>query len=417
MERELQQWLHEQQQRQQQQLRSPRHEFRYIKYGFFCGEKLMEDKLTFEELYEAYTLCLKNKKNKHGTYGFVNYNLCKNLIEILDELNQRKYVPKPSNCYVVTDPALREIYAAQFSDRVVQHFYMNEVEDILDEKLIDGCCSCRKERGTDYALGLLRKYLTKTSKNGKKDCFFLKIDLSGYFMSIDRKQISDKFLKLIEENYIGKHKDLLIYLTPIIFENNPAKNCIYKCNENIRKNVPERRKMNPKSDYGMAIGNLTSQAGSNLNLNEFDHFIIEELKLNQYIRYVDDIVIVSDDREKLYNALPVIIEKLQETHQNISRKKTKIDTAYHGVPFLGKVSYPYGYQTAKKETAIRVYTRARELEYTDDDNFLARVNSQIGLLKKYNCRKLIFNYYKIVKEKMPQTVAFDENNLIFIKTG
>ena len=115
----------------------------------------MEDKLTFEELYEAYTLCLKNKKNKHGTYGFVNYNLCKNLIEILDELNQRKYVPKPSNCYVVTDPALREIYAAQFSDRVVQHFYMNEVEDILDEKLIDGCCSCRKERGTDYALGLL----------------------------------------------------------------------------------------------------------------------------------------------------------------------------------------------------------------------------------------------------------------------
>ena len=87
----------------------------------------MEKKLTFEEIYEAYNLCLKNKKKKMGTYNFVNENLCKNLIELLDELNKREYVPKQSNCYVITDPALREIYAAQFADRIVQHLYMREV--------------------------------------------------------------------------------------------------------------------------------------------------------------------------------------------------------------------------------------------------------------------------------------------------
>ena len=103
---------------------------------------------------------------------------------------------------------------------------MKEIEDILEEELVDGYCSCRKGKGTDYALKLLKKYLVETSNFGKKDCFFLKIDLSGYFMSIDRKQVSEKFSKLIRDKYKGKHKELLLYLTPVIFENNPALNYV-----------------------------------------------------------------------------------------------------------------------------------------------------------------------------------------------
>ena len=131
---------------------------------------------------------------------------------------------------------------------------MKEVEKFLEEELVEGCCSCRKNKGNEYALGLLKNYLTQTSRCGKSDCFFLKIDLSGYFMSIDRKQISEKFFKLIQDKYTGKHNDLLLYLTPIIFENNPAENCIYKCNEKTRRSVPDRRKMDFNSIYGMAIG-------------------------------------------------------------------------------------------------------------------------------------------------------------------
>lgn len=117
----------------------------------------MEKKLEFKVLYDAYILCLKNKKKKYGTYNFVNDELCKNLDELLDKLNNRKYIPEASNCYVITDPALREIYAAQFSDRVVQHFYMKEIESILEKELIENCCSCRKGKGNDYALKLLKK--------------------------------------------------------------------------------------------------------------------------------------------------------------------------------------------------------------------------------------------------------------------
>lgn len=373
----------------------------------------MEDRLEFEELYQAYNLCLKNKKKKRGTYKFTNEELCKNLIELIDKLNTHTYEPKPSNCYVITEPALGEIYAAQFSDRIVQHFYMNEIEDILEEELIEGCCSCRKGKGTDYALKLLRNFITKTSNYGRKNCYYLKIDLSGYFMSIDRKQVSDKFRNLIVEKYKGKHKELLLYLTPVIFENNPALNCRYKCNEEIRKKVPKRRKMNPDSNYGMAIGNLTAQAASNLNLKEFDEYITKNLGLKQYVRYVDDIVIISDNKKKLIKELANIVEKLKETNQKINMKKTKIDTAYHGVQFLGKVSYPYGYQKPGKQLIIRVCQKGKNIKYDDKMELLSKTNSQIGTLKKYNARKLILQYKTILPQKAQNDLNFDENTCKF----
>lgn len=118
----------------------------------------MEEELSFEELYDAYLSCLKRKKNKKGTYNFVNHDLCKNLISLLDSLNNKTYTPKSSDCYVITDPALREIFAADFSDRVVQHFYMNKINNILESELVDGCYSCRIGKGTDYALKLLKNY-------------------------------------------------------------------------------------------------------------------------------------------------------------------------------------------------------------------------------------------------------------------
>lgn len=164
------------------------------------------------------------------------------------------------------------------------------------------------------------------------------------------------------------------------------------------------------------FGNLTSQAGSNLNLNEFDHYVVDGLKLSNYIRYVDDIVIISNDRQKLKDALPKMKKKLAETHQTISEKKTKIDTVYHGVPFLGKVTYPYrGYQVPSKQVYIRINQKTKNFSYSDVDNLLAKVNSQIGFLKNYNCRKVILEYANNILKKTNNTIKFNSQNLKFSK--
>ena len=344
--------------------------------------------ITFEDLYKAYESCLRKKKNKIGTYTFTNDNLCKNLYELLEELNSRTYRLSPSNCYGITTPAPREIYAAQFRDRIVQHFYMNEINNVLEETLIDTCCSCRKGKGVDYALKELRRMAMEVSENGTKDCYFLKIDLSGYFMSIDRQYICDKFLELIETKYTGKYKDILLWLTPIIFLHNPAKDCNKFVDPKTYTKIPERRILKPDSPYGIAIGNLTAQAGSNLNLNDLDHFVIDDLDIPNYVRYVDDAIIVSNSKQELFSILNKIETLLTNKGAKLNRKKTRIDTAYHGIEFLGKVTYPYGYQKPTKEVIKRTMANVEKLNL-NDKHFKESIASTIGMFKNYNCRKLI----------------------------
>ena len=62
----------------------------------------------------------------------------------------------------------------------------------------------------------------------------------------------------------------------------------------------------------------------------------------------------------MIEAIPKIKKKLNETHQTINKKKTKVDTAYHGIKFLGKISYPYGYQKPSKQVVKRVCKKAKK---------------------------------------------------------
>ena len=366
-------------------------------------QKGMYKVVTLERLIEAYEACIKRKRGKLSAMEFSDDNLLPNLLSIVDDINTRTYKTSPSTCFVVQDPTTREIFAADFRDRIVQHFYIQEISNILDNTLIDATTSCRLGKGTSYALELLKTYLTTVSETGKKDCFYLKIDLSGYFMSLNRDYLNSLFLNLIKTSYTGEYKDELIYLTPIIYKDDPTFNCIIKASQELFDSVPERKSIFKAHGKGLAIGNLTAQAGSNLNLNAFDHYCIETLRFNEYVRYVDDIIIISNSRNKLVKALPLITKKLAESGQVLNQKKTHIDTAYHGVPFLGKMSYPYGTQTLTKITRNRLFDNARNMPL--DDSTLPRLNSQIGLLRHYAVYKDIIRYYNLLPKKVRNSYA------------
>ena len=68
-------------------------------------------------------------------------------------------------------------------------------------------------------------------------------------------------------------------------------------------------------------GNLTAQAASNFNLSEFDSYVINELGLKEYVRYVDDIVILADNKKILFESLPFIIQKFITNLLTVYRHK------------------------------------------------------------------------------------------------
>ena len=99
-------------------------------------------------------------------------------------------------------------------------------------------------------------------------------------------------------------------------------------------------------------------------------------------------------------------------------KKTKIDTAYYGVKFLGKVSYPYGYQKPSKQVIIRIGQKAKTIKYTSCESLLAKVNSQIGNLKNYNCRNLISQYADLLPKEVEQIIKFNKDkNKFYLKSN
>ena len=369
--------------------------------------------VNFERIYIAYEDCMRRKSSSPSALQFSFALLAKELTRIAEDINERKYEHGNSSCFAITCPTAREIYAAQFRDRVVQHFFCQEVKPLLEKTFIDTTCSCRKKKGTDYALRKLREFVMEVSDGGIGDCFYLKLDMSGYFMSIRRERVTRLMTELIEREYHGNYKEELLYLTPIIYMNNPAKSRIMKTSREIWNQIPERKRMDPDGETGLAIGNITAQDGSNLNLNEFDHYCTESLGFKEYVRYVDDAIILGRSKQKLLDILPLIERKLAESGQKLNLRKTKIDTAYHGIKFLGKMTYPYGYQRMVKGSAGRTMKAAREFRL--NENYLSKLNAQAGRTKHYACRNLMADYIKALPPEVKEKVYFDEGKWKFVK--
>lgn len=109
-----------------------------------------------------------------------------NLNVLCDELMERTYVPGSSQCFIINDPKKREVFAAEFRDRIVHHLYYNMVHTMLERTFIQDSYSCIKGRGTHYGVRRLEHHIRSASCNYTQPCYVLKLDIKGHFMHIDR---------------------------------------------------------------------------------------------------------------------------------------------------------------------------------------------------------------------------------------
>ena len=92
---------------------------------------------------------------------------------------------------------------------------------------------------------------------------------------------------------------------------------------------------------GLPIGNLTSQFFANVYLNELDQFIKRKLKIKYYLRYVDDLVLLSESPEQLNEWRKEIVLFLKENLGLVLHpKKDKSGSIYQGIDFVGYVTKP-----------------------------------------------------------------------------
>jgi RNA-directed DNA polymerase len=258
------------------------------------------------DLFEAYFQCRKNKRNTHNAIAFeVDYE--HNLMQLVEELNNGSYQPGRSIAFIVNNPVKREIFAADFRDRVLHHWLIGKLNPFFEQVFINDSYACRTGKGTHFGIKQVDSFIKACSNNYKTDCYILKLDIAGFFMHINRSILFKRLQQFILRNYQAEDKTLVLDICEKLIFNNPAENCIIKGKRNDWNGLPKNKSLfHSPPGCGLPIGNLTSQVFANFYLNAFDHFIKTILGIRYYGRYVDDFVIVHQNKEFLKSLIPKI---------------------------------------------------------------------------------------------------------------
>ena len=280
------------------------------------------------------------------------------------------YVHGPYVRFWVNDHKLREIHKASVRDRIVHHALYRTLYPYFDRKFIHDSYSCRLGKGTFRALQRLDVFTRRESQNHTRTVWVLSCDIKKCFASVDHQ---------ILKNILARH----IACPKILDALNSVIDSFHT----------------DQVDKGIPLGNLTSQLFINIYLNELDQYIKRVFKIRSYLRYADDFVIMSSDRDQLLKLLPKIGDFLEE-HLSLRLRPNHrpVRTIVSGVDFLGWVNFP-NHRVLRNTTKWRMF---RRLEQSVAKATLA---SYRGLLSHGNGHKL-----RVRVDNMVPKTCYDDDN-------
>ena len=365
------------------------------------------------DLHAAFQLVKRHKGTKPYVQHFER-KLMQNIEKLADDLLSRTYLPEPSTVFIVERPKKREVFAAQFRDRVVHHLYYNYTHELFERTFIADSYSCIEGRGTHYGIERLKQQMRQESMNWQRECYVMRMDKRGYFMNIDRHILLDIVLRTLDKmagHRIARgHKlrwcdwidiDFVKWLSREIIMLDPKKNCRMVGTVDDWNDLDHSKSLFYTNDEcGLPIGNLTSQLLSNVYLNEFDQYCKRILRCKHYGRYVDDSYIVSHDKQWLLSLVPDIRNFLRDRlHLELHMGKLHITKARHGAEFLGGYVKPYTTYISN-ESLRRMKASIDAMNMNNHEKTWASVCSFLGVLSHYdsfNIRAQLFLNSELLK--------------------
>ncbi len=260
---------------------------------------------SFEALLKATQCAARGKKQKPGVAEFLR-NIENEVIELEQELRSKTYSPRTYDIFMVRDPKERRICAAEFHDRVVHHSVCAVLEPIFEQAFIYDTYACRTSKGTHLAIKRAKAFSGRYK-------YYLKLDVRKFFDTIDHQILKSLIHKKIKDT------DLLWLID--LFIDHPV----------------------PWTEYGkgIPIGNLTSQHFANYYLSGLDHYIKECLRIEAYLRYMDDFVLFADEKDTLWDAKQRIENYLDiDLCLKIKESALILAPVSQGLSFLGVRIFP-----------------------------------------------------------------------------
>lgn len=323
---------------------------------------------SFVELVVAYDNCRDNKRNTNSALAF-ELNLERNLRQLYDELRDGSYRPGRSICFVITRPKAREVWAAAFRDRVVQHLLYNRIAPRFEASFIADSCACIPGRGTLYGAVRLESKVRSITQNWSRRAFYLKCDIANFFVSIDKRILFKLIAAKVPEPWWLKLAGMILFHDP------RSDVSVQSLPDRMALIPPHKSLFNQPAYRGLPIGNLFSQFSANVYMNELDQHIKHQVRAKYYIRYVDDFILLHKSKEWLNDAHTQIESFLPQLALKLNPSKTIRQPISRGIDFVGQVIKPW-HRTVRRRTfndALRRIRNAPEFE---------SINSYFGLMRQ-----------------------------------
>lgn len=325
----------------------------------------------FSLLVEAYLDCRRTKRNSASALAF-EAHLESNLCDLHDDLVSGAYRPGQSTCFVTLRPKPREIWAAGFRDRVVHHLLHNRISPRFYRSFTADSCACIPGRGTLYAARRLEAQARSITQSWSIPAFYLKLDLSNFFVAIDKHILREQLVPRIDCAWWQALAETVLF-------HDPRGDVEVRSPAAVMRLVPPHKSLfNAPADTGLPIGNLSSQFFANVHLDALDQFAKHRLHAPHYVRYVDDFVLLHESTAALsdwHARIAAFLPARLGAHLN--PRKTVLQPISRGIDFVGHVIRPW-HRTPR---ANALHNAIRRLDDPKVDTF-DQVNSYFGLLRQ-----------------------------------
>lgn len=263
---------------------------------------LFETLCTFEHLLAAFRRALRGSGHSREALRFyVEYE--PRLLALQADLMSGQYQPQPYRYFHIRDPKERVISVAPFVDRVVHHAVVGLLEPIYERRFIYDSYATRKGKGSHAAILRAQQFLRRYN-------WFFKTDIEQYFASINHERLLTLLARKVKDA-------AFLDLTARIIHNGDH------------------------AGRGLPIGNLTSQFFANVYLDPFDHWVKTQLKVQGYVRYMDDFVLFAHDREQAKAWRGAVSEYLlNELNLRLKPANSFLNQRSNGLSFLGARIFP-----------------------------------------------------------------------------
>ena len=362
-------------------------------------------KEAIKAVYEAYLDCKRGKMSSPYTIAYIEIAV-DDLPRLAYEIYTAIYKPTVSICFLVKYPKLREVFAADFRDRIVHHWIIIRLEPLFErrfQQMGNISFNCRKGFGTLAAVKEAEMGMREVSNNYTKKAWVFKGDLVSFFMSIRRDLLWYLLERLIRRHYDGGDKEVLLRTVKTVVYHHPEDDCIINGKPVEWRNLPKNKSMfTIDRNLGGPIGNHTTQQFANFYLSIlFDIWLLFLMRGANFriIRFVDDFLIICDDKGKIIEVVPKLVMIVSHYGIHIHKNKRYLQPVSHGVLFVGGYIKPRRTYVSSRTIGRfqeRVFGFRKQLDennhlvYYDLERIEQVINSYLGFCihhKSYMIRK------------------------------